>query len=711
MTERMGLRTRFALFFALIAAAIPIVIIAALWLAVQRMEADGNPVPQLVLFGGIAIFALGGIVFYVAQMFDTHVAQPILTVSRDLQTLIHANPDTEVATDSAKYLGVLGPSVRQASNALREMKRDMNAKVHHATLTIERQRTQLETVLRDLNEGVLVCDLDHRVLLYNRHALQALHDGGTLGLGRSIFGAVTRPPLMTTLERLTNRFRSGRHLSHPDRLMAPVVFATSDGRHVLQGKMSLILDETDENPESYVLTFSEATQRIAALAARDRLLRRAMEDFRRPLTTLQTAADMLEANGSLDAEARAEFQGIVATEVRRLCENLEAIYQDYREVATGLWPMSDVNSSNLLSCLSRRYRDHPVLRCDVSGDPCWLHCDSNTVIELLDRLVRGVVEETGCRTLTLSANCEGDRRYLEIQWSGPRVASGKLEAWLGEIVENAAGQMTGRDILDHHGSDVWSLDAGEGASLLRIPMPEPVVEHSQLKSGAPPIRLEFYDFDLLRRGEDVERVADRRLRDLSYVVFDTETTGLSPSEGDEIISIAGVRIVNGRMLSGEIFDRFVNPGRPIPPRSTEVHGISDAMVADAPPATVVLPQFRDYVGESVIVAHNAAFDLRFIELKQAETGVELDNPVLDTVLLSAIVHDHTDQHTLDAVAERLAVEIPDEVRHTALGDSLATAQVFLKMVDLLEANGISTLGEAQEACERLVEIRRRQAKY
>lgn len=709
MSERWSLRSRFAMFFALIAAAVPVVIAAALWFAVMRM--DGDPIPPLVLSGVLATFALIGVVYGVAQLFDQHVAQPINILSRDLQTLLHANPEANVETGSARYLGMLGPSVQQAGEALRELKGDVEAKVVEATREVETQRSRLETVLRDLNEGVLVCDLDHRVLLYNRRALQALHDSGTLGLGRSIFMAANRPPFLNTLERLTNRFRAGRHLDHPDYLMAPIVFATTDGRRVLQGKMSLVIAEATGEPESYVVTFSDATERVAALGSRDRLLRQALEEFRRPLASLCTASEVLSGGIALDAEARAEFEGIVASEAKALSDRLKTLAETYRGMATSLWPMSDVNSANLLSCLSRRYRDHPVLRCDVSGEPIWLHCDSNTLIELLDDLVRRLVEATGAQTFTLQATAEPGRRYIEIRWQGEPVAAGRLESWLTETIDDGTGQMTGRDILDHHGSDAWAERLPDGHARLRIPVPDPVTQHSKAQSGAPPIRLEFYDFDLLRDRGESDNLTERRLRDLNYVVFDTETTGLSPSEGDEIISIAGVRIVNGRLLMGETFDQFVNPGRPIPKRSTEVHGISDDMVREAPSAQVVLPRFRDYIGDSVIVAHNAAFDLRFIELKEEATGVRLDNPVLDTVLLSALVHDHTDQHTLDAVAERLSVEIPQEVRHTALGDSLATAQVFVKMIDLLEANGIVTLGDAQAAAERMIQIRRQQSRY
>jgi DNA polymerase-3 subunit epsilon len=276
-------------------------------------------------------------------------------------------------------------------------------------------------------------------------------------------------------------------------------------------------------------------------------------------------------------------------------------------------------------------------------------------------------------------------------------------------LEGALAGLTVRDVLDHHQADLWSEPLEGGRARLRLPLPPArTVESRDGPSELPP-RPEFYDFSLLHQEEPAGALGERPLRELTYVVFDTETTGLEPSAGDEIISIAGVRIVNGRILTGESFSQLVNPGRPIPKGSIRFHGITDDMVRDKPPARLVLPRFRTFVDDAVLVAHNAAFDLKFLKLKEAECGVAFDNPVLDTLLLSAFLHDHTGKHSLDDAARRMGVEV--QGRHTALGDSLATAAVFLGMVDMLEGRGIVTLDAAIEASNRIVEIRRQQKRF
>jgi DNA polymerase-3 subunit epsilon len=112
----------------------------------------------------------------------------------------------------------------------------------------------------------------------------------------------------------------------------------------------------------------------------------------------------------------------------------------------------------------------------------------------------------------------------------------------------------------------------------------------------------------------------------------------------------------------------------------------------------VLPAFHKFCEDTVLVGHNLAFDMRFLQLKEDATGVRFTQPVLDTLLLSALLHENLASHHLEALAERFGVSTAG--RHTALGDALITGEVFLKMIPLLAERRITTLKQARDACEK-----------
>ncbi len=178
----------------------------------------------------------------------------------------------------------------------------------------------------------------------------------------------------------------------------------------------------------------------------------------------------------------------------------------------------------------------------------------------------------------------------------------------------------------------------------------------------------------------------------------SETTGLNPSQGDEIIQIGAVRLLNGKLLKRETFERLVDPQRSIPAAGIPIHGIRPEMVRGQPTLVQVLPAFHAFAQDTVLVAHNAAFDMRFLQLKEAATGLRFDQPVLDTLLLSALVHPKQASHQLEAIAQRLGVTVTG--RHTALGDAMVTAEVFLKLVPLLAAMGLHTLAQVLDAAQQ-----------
>jgi DNA polymerase-3 subunit epsilon len=231
-------------------------------------------------------------------------------------------------------------------------------------------------------------------------------------------------------------------------------------------------------------------------------------------------------------------------------------------------------------------------------------------------------------------------------------------------------------------------------------LPTTMPEKATNLPANPESRPEYYDFDLFNQPGQSRELDERALGELSYTVFDTETTGLDPSAGDEIISIGAVRVVNGRLLKHETFDQLIDPRRALSRESIQIHGITPDMLKGQPRIDAVLPAFFRFAEDTVLVAHNAAFDMRFLQLKEASTAVKFIQPVLDTLLLSAVAHPGYEnaEHSLEAMAARLGIDVIG--RHTALGDAIVTGEVFLKLVPLLAERGIHTLKDAREASRK-----------
>jgi len=193
-------------------------------------------------------------------------------------------------------------------------------------------------------------------------------------------------------------------------------------------------------------------------------------------------------------------------------------------------------------------------------------------------------------------------------------------------------------------------------------------------------------------------VLDQPMRSLVYTAFDTETTGLQPSNGDEIIQIGALRVTDGHVDAEHAFEALIDPKRPISPESEKIHGITDAQVQGKPGINQVLPEFYDFCEGSVLLGHNVAFDMRFLQIKEESARVVFRQPVIDTLLLSAVAYPNQVHHSLEASMALLGVSI--EHRHSAYSDAVATAEVFLKLVPLLEERGIITLGQAIEASKK-----------
>jgi DNA polymerase III subunit epsilon len=639
-----------------------------------------------------------------------------------------------VAADTAREIpplpGDAQKALRQAINALArqrgelraDMARQVQAAVEAGGREIEHERSRLAALMSELTQSVVVCNLDGRVLLYNNRAriqfralsdAPALADGAELiGLGRSIYAVFDRKLVAHALESIRQRMQRGA--AQPS---AQFVTATRGGQ-LLRAQMAPVrgsapagdargAGEADAEISGFVLMLDNITRDFADESQRDRLLHAMAEGSRASLGNLQAALEMLEYP-DLDEPTRERFLGVIRDEARAMGSRLNELASHSAQTQKTRWPLEDMLGADLVAAAQRRIE--ALYDCRMAGTEVdaslWLRVDSFSLLQALAFLAGRLVEDYEIRTLQLrlapAPGVEG-RAQLDLLWLGQAMSTETVIGWETESMKvgNENMALSVRDVVERHGGEFWfERERVRQAAFFRflLPLADARAELDASLFVRSDSRPEYYDFDLFRASEPAREWAERRLVDLTFTVFDTETTGLNPSQGDEIIQIGAARIVNGKLRRQECFEQLVDPQRVIPPASIPIHGIRPEMVVGQPTLPQVLPSFHAFAHDSVLVAHNAAFDMRFLQLKEEATGVKFDQPVLDTLLLSAVVHPNQQSHGLEAIAERL--DVPVMGRHTALGDAMVTAEVFLKLLPLLAEMGIHTLGQAREAAQK-----------
>ncbi|HUT65772.1 MAG TPA: 3'-5' exonuclease [Spirochaetota bacterium] len=168
------------------------------------------------------------------------------------------------------------------------------------------------------------------------------------------------------------------------------------------------------------------------------------------------------------------------------------------------------------------------------------------------------------------------------------------------------------------------------------------------------------------------------------IVIDLETTGLYPAHGDRIVEIGAVPVIGNEVLVSKGFETFVDPGVPIPPHITKITSITDEMVRGAPPIEDVLPLFIAYIEDFPLVAHNAPFDIGFLQLYIKKLGLKpLTNKVIDTIILSKQIFYESSRHNMDAVLRRLGIEYDKSRRHRSMEDAYLTALSYVRLRGML----------------------------
>lgn len=648
--------------------------------------------------------------FVQAYFFQIH------ELTEDAQTMLRANSEHRARIEGAPAVRALAATLNDFAAERTRVLADMSAQIEQARTELTEERNMLAALMSELVSGVLVCNLDGQILLYNRSARTLLgqehalrNAGGFVGLGRSVFGLVDRNTITHGLHQIRDRLAAGEDAVEP-----PVCTFVTTGANgtLLRARMAPFTDR--ENAlAGFVLALQDMTQGIESSSRRDILLQTFTERVRGALGNIRAAIENISTFPNMTPAHKQGFQQVIEDEAQTLSELLDRTMRDHARDLKAQWRLEEMAGDDLLRAVRNSLeRELDVtVRLEDLGRPVWLMIDSYTLVHSFTSTVRELAQDYDVNEvrlwLTDDPTAPPGFAAVDLAWAaGDRArADWHLFAQQAFVTDESDATLTLREAADRHGGEVWlQFDEGgdvyfrmllplaaspAGVPARRVQTPEPMAV--TLES-----RPEYYDFDLFHQLGQRPELDASPLRSLTYTVFDTETTGLDPFN-DEIISIGAVRIVNGRILRQEVFDRLIDPKRPIPRVATEVHGIDSAMVAGEPTIAQVLPSFARYGEATVLVAHNAAFDMRMLQQKEAATGARFINPVLDTLLLSAVVHTSQSDHSLEEIARRLGINILG--RHTALGDAIVTAEVFLRLIPLLEERGIVTLQQARDAAQ------------
>jgi DNA polymerase-3 subunit epsilon len=676
-----------------------------------------------VFAGGVLLLACIG--FGIDGLFHTYII-PIIKLTEDVTLLNEVNPSHRIKLEGSKEINQLVSAINECADRLQASQINIQQKIQLAKAEAEEEKNILATFLEELPEGVVICNADGRLILCNQQAKRFLSrerqipsdnsaDAGQqvnhmerfVGLGRSIFSIIDEHLIVHALDEIASKIDRGE-----PNVASYFVFVCQDEK-LLRVEAVPIFNQQREST-GFLLILKDITQQIEIDSHINYLLESLNRGIRSSLGSIRSTIEAIIDYPEMSLHQLGQFRSIIHQESQQLNDLLNRTMSDYAFHIHSQWPLVQMPVMDLVQFLKNKAEEkiNVAIELERTNGICLIKADSYSLVMALTFVLKKVTEAVGCQTYNCRVEKTGNFVNIDLMWEGDALKIETLRKWDHMMI--AFGKegfpLTLKEVVGHHKGELWSYSsaAPDSQSYLRLFLPViekpetiPLRDMTILPEGRP----EFYDFDLFNQPGQTPELDNQRLTDLTYTVFDTETTGLDPRGGDEIIAIGGIRLVNGRLLRAEQFSQLVDPERLIPAESMEIHGISQEMVKGQPTIKSVLPIFHEFTKDSILVAHNAAFDMRMLQVKEKSTGVRFINPVLDTLLISYVVHPAQDNHNLKAIAERLGINIYG--RHTALGDAIATGEIFLRFIPLLAKKGIYTLKETRIACQKTFYARKK----
>jgi len=650
-------------------------------------------IDKLIPFPFIGSIILFAIIGSLISLLFHHYIIPILQLGDETKLISVVNPGYRVEPRGAKELVHLANIINESAEAFQRLQTDVDLQISTAKQQLKEERNRLAALMSELPSGVLVCNTDGQVLLYNQQAQKLLQQPGKLlGLGRSVFSVLDREPIVHALDVLYRASRTGKKTP-----TTSFIINAHDGCNLRINMAPVFSGSEVRKITGFVLAMEDMTRQFEDELRRDQLLQTLTEAMRFSTEEIREAISTILGNPELPPEQLRFQRETIDRASQAMQVQLQHAKQEYSRELASPGRAENIQASDLLELVKRHLRRQLLqMKITTSGDDdLWLTVDSYAILQSLTQLSSYLQELKQLGELQLSVTSHDENiAMLKVEWPGCHFLPKIVQRWQRQpLIRDGRNRMTSVvELLNRSGGGIQPIlsseDCCHGIEVF-VPKAEPEVHFEE--TGGPEHRPVYYEFDLFNQ-QGWEELGQQLLSKLTLVVFDTETTGLNPAQGDEIIQIGAIRIINGRILYDETIDQLVDPQRSVPAESVAIHGIDPELLVGQPTIDKVLPAFHHFAEGSVLCAHNAAFDMKLLQLKEKQTGLSFDHPVLDTLLLSSVVHPNLKGHSLEGIAQRL--DIPIVGRHTALGDAIVTAEVLVKLIPLLESNGIYTLEQA-----------------
>jgi len=618
-------------------------------------------------------FVLLCAIYTVFEVIYSTYIKPLKKISAEASIIYSSNPSHRLKIFGNKDIRNLSYVINDFADMFENLNKNITEQIFIARKETEKERNLLAAIMAELPHGVIICNKSGRILLFNSLAkrlfTQDTHSKRAeyfIGLGRSIFHLIDKDLIAHAFKEIEDR------LNNDQTIMASYFITPIYTGHLISIETIPVLNQNNLMT-GFILTFQDVSDNIARY-----------ENINETLLSFKNFLD------------------------KNIAQKESFINEKYLEMANFILnstlkklPLTTLPLNQFLSSIKKKVKVENGIKVNVPKD------DQNTQI-LADTysftmafvfLLVNLSELTLQKTFDLKVSMLNGNILFDIKWHKNFASKMQIEKIMNKKIRDLPS--FGYVLKQNRSEFEIVTDNHQTCFQVRIKAKTQLNPFLITKSRSALMatsRPEFYDFNLFDSKDTKPDLLDLNLKEIIYTVFDTETTGLNPDAGDEIISIGAVRIVNNRIVYQDIFEELVDPKRAIPIESYKIHGISYEMLKGKPDIENILPIFKNYTYDTVLLGHNIAFDMKMLKVKEKRTGIKFSNPVLDTLLLSAILHPIHERHDMENIANRLGVNILG--RHTALGDAIATAEIFLKLLPILNSNGILTLKDALNASKK-----------